>query len=116
MQGIQQAKTWLSQTKVETLNTFSDYVTKEHISCFVNEVEIFYDCALTQEGITLVDTPGADSIHARHTNVSLQYIKQADVILYVNYYNHAFSRADREFLRQLGRLSETITAGKMFLS
>lgn len=114
LQGIQQAKTWLSQTKVETLNTFSDYVTKEHISCFVNEVEIFYDCALTQEGITLVDTPGADSIHARHTNVSLQYIKQADVILYVNYYNHAFSRADREFLRQLGRLSETITAGKMF--
>lgn len=61
-----------------------------------------------------MDTPGADSIHARHTNVSLQYIKQADVILYVNYYNHAFSRADREFLRQLGRLSETITAGKMF--
>ncbi|MBR7553193.1 dynamin family protein [Allobacillus sp. GCM10007491] len=114
LKGIQQAKTWLSQTKEETLNTFSDYVTKEHISCFVQEVEIFYDCALTQEGITLVDTPGADSIHARHTNVSLQYIRQADVILYVNYYNHAFSRADREFLRQLGRLSQTITAGKMF--
>ncbi len=114
LKGIQQAKTWLSQTKTESLDTFSDYVTKEHISCFVHEVEIFYDCPLTEEGITLVDTPGADSIHARHTNVSLQYIKQADVILYVNYYNHAFSRADREFLGQLGRMSQTMTAGKMF--
>lgn len=61
-----------------------------------------------------MDTPGADSIHSRHTNTSLHYVKHSDAIIYVNYYNHAFSRADREFLIQLGRVKDTFALDKMF--
>src|SRR5699024_10638627 len=74
----------------------------------------YYDCALTRQGITLVDTPGADSVNARHTNVAFDFIKHADAILYVTYYNHAFSRADRDFLIQLGRVKESFELDKMF--
>ena len=65
---------------------------------------MYYDCELTRKGVTLVDTPGADSINARHTGVAFEYIKNSDAILFVTYYNHAFSKADREFLIQLGRV------------
>ncbi|KEF37070.1 dynamin family protein [Schinkia azotoformans MEV2011] len=96
------------------LKAFEDYVAKEEKSCFVEWIELYYDCPLTEQGITLVDTPGADSINARHTGVAFEYIKNADAILFVTYYNHAFSRADREFLIQLGRVKEAFEMDKMF--
>lgn len=102
----------------ETLRTdreeFSLYVAKEEKSCFVDEIDFYYDCELTRNGVTLVDTPGADSINARHTNVAFEYIRNADAILFITYYNHAFARADREFLIQLGRVKDAFEMDKMF--
>ena len=102
-------------TVLETdLNQFADFVALEEKSCFVEWIELYYDCELTRKGITLVDTPGADSINARHTGVAFDYIKNSDAILFVTYYNHAFSKADREFLIQLGRVKESFQLDKMF--
>jgi predicted GTPase len=96
------------------LDAFSEYVADETKACFVEWIELYYDCPLTQQGITLVDTPGADSVNARHTDVAFEYIKNADAVLFVTYYNHAFSKADREFLIQLGRVKDTFSMDKMF--
>lgn len=96
------------------LDSFREYVAQEEKSCFVEWIEVYYDCELTREGITLVDTPGADSINARHTGVAFDYIKNSDAILFVTYYNHAFSKADREFLIQLGRVKDSFELDKMF--
>ncbi|TKC19654.1 dynamin family protein [Robertmurraya kyonggiensis] len=93
---------------------FRDFVANEEKSCLVELIEVYYDCELTRKGITLVDTPGADSINARHTGVAFDYIKNSDAILFVTYYNHAFSKADREFLIQLGRVKDTFEMDKMF--
>ncbi|KGM45888.1 dynamin family protein [Neobacillus niacini] len=102
-------------TVLETdLNEFADFVALEEKSCFVEWIELYYDCELTRKGITLVDTPGADSINARHTGVAFDYIKNSDAILFVTYYNHAFSKADREFLIQLGRVKDSFQLDKMF--
>jgi GTPase Era involved in 16S rRNA processing len=102
-------------TVLETdLNEFNEFVAKEEKSCYVEWIELYYDCELTRKGITLVDTPGADSINARHTGVAFDYIKNSDAILFVTYYNHAFSRADREFLIQLGRVKDSFQMDKMF--
>ncbi|EKN69539.1 dynamin family protein [Neobacillus bataviensis LMG 21833] len=102
-------------TLLETdLDDFQEFVAKEEKSCYVEWIELYYDCELTQKGITLVDTPGADSINARHTGVAFDYIKNSDAILFVTYYNHAFSKADREFLIQLGRVKESFQMDKMF--
>lgn len=102
-------------TTIETdLDQLKDYVAIEEKSCFVEMIEVYYDCAITKQGITLVDTPGADSINARHTGVAFDYIKNSDAILFVTYYNHAFSKADREFLIQLGRVKDSFELDKMF--
>src|SRR5699024_5590982 len=52
--------------------------------------------------------------NARHTNVAFDYIKQADAIIYVTYFNHAVTSADRDFLIQLGRVKESFELDKMF--
>ncbi|NHN28671.1 dynamin family protein [Paenibacillus agricola] len=93
---------------------FATYAANESKSCFVELIELYYSNPLTDQGIVLVDTPGADSINARHTGVAFNYIKNADAILFVTYYNHAFSQADREFLLQLGRVKDSFELDKMF--
>ncbi|TDF99395.1 dynamin family protein [Paenibacillus piri] len=93
---------------------FAFYAADESKSCFVELIELYYSNPLTDQGIVLVDTPGADSINARHTGVAFNYIKNADAILFVTYYNHAFSHADREFLLQLGRVKDSFELDKMF--
>ncbi|WP_283152177.1 dynamin family protein [Guptibacillus hwajinpoensis] len=105
---------YLGKEREVTLDDYEDMVVNESKAAFVASISLYYDCTLTREGITLVDTPGADSINARHTGVAFQYMKAADAILYVTYYNHAFSKADREFLIQLGRVKDVFEMDKMF--
>ncbi|QUG41465.1 dynamin family protein [Psychrobacillus sp. INOP01] len=93
---------------------FGQFVADESKSCFVDFIDFYYDCELTRLGVTLVDTPGADSINARHTGVAFDYIRNADAVLFVTYFNHAFSKADREFLIQLGRVKDAFELDKMF--
>lgn len=93
---------------------FGKFVAEESRSCFVDFIDFYYDCELTRLGVTLVDTPGADSINARHTGVAFDYIRNADAVLFVTYFNHAFAKADREFLIQLGRVKDAFELDKMF--
>lgn len=97
-----------------TITDLPTYAAVEENAVFVEWIEIYYDSPLTQQGISLVDTPGADSIHTRHTGVAFEYIKNADAIIYITYYNHAFSQADQLFLQQLGRVKDTFELDKMF--
>ena len=114
LSGWQEASGHLGQELARKLADFGAYAAREEKSCFVDWLAVYYDCPFTRLGITLVDTPGADSINARHTNMSFNYIRQSDVVLFVTYYNHAFSRADREFLIQLGRVKDAFALDKMF--
>lgn len=112
--GYQDNFEQLGKTITIGLEDFANYVSDETQACFIDSVELYYDCSLTRMGITLVDTPGADSVNARHTDVAFEYIKYADAILYVTYYNHALSRTDKDFLMQLGRVKESFELDKMF--
>lgn len=112
--GYPEFKEHLGETLRTNREEFGLYVAKEERSCFVDEIDFYYDCELTRSGVTLVDTPGADSINARHTNVAFEYIRNADAVLFITYYNHAFARADREFLIQLGRVKDAFEMDKMF--
>ncbi|MFD2879217.1 dynamin family protein [Paenibacillus rhizoplanae] len=81
----------------------------------MQSTDLYYDSPLTRSGIVLVDTPGADSLHARHTGVTFGYMKNADAICFVTYYNHAFSKADRSLLAQLGRIKDSFALDKNVL-
>lgn len=113
-QGWERVSASLGAERKADRDEFAAYAADEAVSCFVREIELFWNCGLTQAGITLVDTPGADSIHARHTGVAFSFLKSADAVLFVTYYNHAFSRADKEFLEQLGRVRDSFELDKMF--
>ncbi|OEH93011.1 hypothetical protein BFG57_14015 [Bacillus solimangrovi] len=112
--GYNDVKSKLGKVISVPQDEFAAYAATEEKSCFVEWMTLYKDCPLTENGITLVDTPGADSINARHTNTAFHYIRNADAVLFVTYYNHAFSKADREFLIQLGRVKETFELDKMF--
>ncbi|MCA1030442.1 dynamin family protein [Bacillus timonensis] len=114
VKGMESLQGHLGQVLSVDLNEYEEFVAKEEKACFVEWIELYFDCELTRQGITLVDTPGADSINARHTGVAFDYIKDADAILFVTYYNHPFSKADREFLIQLGRVKDSFSLDKMF--
>jgi GTPase Era involved in 16S rRNA processing len=112
--GWDEAHELLGGKLTVTMADYPDYAANERKSCFVDVIELYYRNLLTDQGIIFVDTPGADSIHARHTGVAFNYIKNADAILFVTYYNHAFSQADKEFLLQLGRVKDSFELDKMF--
>ncbi|HWK24181.1 MAG TPA: dynamin family protein [Ureibacillus sp.] len=113
-QGFNTYEPQLGQTIRVNRDEFERFVAEEKRSCFVDNIDFYYDCPLTRMGVTLVDTPGADSINARHTGVAFDYIRNADAILFITYYNHAFAKADREFLIQLGRVKDAFELDKMF--
>ena len=112
--GYKAVESKLGEAFASDLAGFCEYAAQEDKSCFVDWIKVYYDCPLTAKGITLVDTPGADSINARHTNMSFNFIRQSDVVLYVTYYNHAFGKADREFIIQMGRVKDSFQLDKMF--
>ena len=114
IEGYDDIKDVIGKTTDITIDQFKDFAVDEKKAAYVEAIDLYYDCEVTKQGMTLVDTPGADSINARHTNVSFDYIKYADAILYVTYYNHALSRADKDFLMQLGRVKESFELDKMF--
>ncbi|SDH06376.1 small GTP-binding protein domain-containing protein [Alteribacillus persepolensis] len=101
-------------TVVTALDELKEWVANEERACMVQEVHIYYDCEWTQKGLELVDTPGVNSIHGRHTNVAFDQLKQSDAIFYLTYYNHAFSKADQVFLQQLHRANEHFETDKLF--
>jgi GTPase SAR1 family protein len=93
------------------------FTAEERYACFVHRVDLFVPSERLQStGMVLVDTPGVDSIHRRHTDVAFQYMQNADAILFVLYYTHAFSRADREFLRQLADVQDIVGTNKLFVA
>ncbi len=104
----------LGMTESVSTEQFQVYVADETKACFIQTITMHYDCPLTKERITLVDTPGVDSINSRHTGVTHEFIKNTDAVFFVTYYNHAFAKADREFLIQLGRVKDTFAMDKMF--
>ncbi|MDE5411880.1 dynamin family protein [Alkalihalobacterium chitinilyticum] len=89
-------------------------VAEESKACLIEKVNIYFDSAITKKGIILVDTPGVNSIHGRHTNVAFQQMRQSDAIFYLTYYNHAFSKADQYFLQQMGKVNESFGHDKLY--
>lgn len=114
--GYAENKDRLGGKLTVSFEVFKEFAVNESKACYVEQIDLYYDCEMTRQGIQLVDTPGADSMNARHTNVAFDYIKYADAIIYVTYYNHALSRADKDFLMQLGRVKEAFELDKMFFT
>lgn len=107
-------KSYFGKSITISLEAFKAYMNQEKYAAFIKEVQLFYDCTLTREGIILVDTPGVDSVHLRHTETAFTFLTESDALFYVMYYNHSFTKYDLEFLRQVGRVKEQFDREKIF--
>ncbi|MFK2826781.1 dynamin family protein [Bacillus sp. B190/17] len=112
--GYKKIKGQLGQSKSSTMEAYTEFVSVEEKACFVERIILYYSSPLTEQGMVLVDTPGAGSMNARHTEIAFTYVTSADSIVFVTYYNHAFSRADQLFLMKLGEVKDFIENNKMF--
>lgn len=114
LQGYEKNKASLGGETQTDYTRLEHYVALEENSCLIASIDVYFDCEFTKKGMILIDTPGGDSINTRHTEVSFEYMKEADSIIYVSYYNHSFSKADKSFLMQLGRMKDAMETDKMF--
>ncbi|MCL6637007.1 MAG: dynamin family protein [Alicyclobacillus sp.] len=90
-------------------------IAEEKRACFIHRVDLWADANALLPGVTWVDTPGVDSVHRRHTDVAFSYMQSADAVLFVLYYTHAFTRADRDFLQQLAQVQDVLARDKLFV-
>ncbi|KHF40295.1 dynamin family protein [Halalkalibacter okhensis] len=112
--SIAEAKWELGSSFEVTLDKLQPFVANEHDACLIEKVTLYFDCPLTEKGIVLVDTPGVNSIHGRHTNVAFKQLRDSDAIFYLTYYNHAFSKADQQFLQQMAKVNEGFRTDKLY--
>jgi GTPase SAR1 family protein len=75
----------------------------------VGRVQVRYPCAWLSNGVQLIDTPGIDSVYEHNTDVTHDFIPQADAVIFVASVEQPLSRAELDFLQGIRRY-----AGKIF--
>ena len=87
--------------KIEYSNEQIDFITSndEH-ALYVQKAYIGLNNEILNQ-VTIVDSPGINSINQRHTNETINIIENSDMIIYVAYFNHIFTRSDEQFLKYL---------------
>ena len=77
---------------------YGEVASQRRLSDFV--VEQFYPIELLRN-ITLVDTPGTNSIVQRHQEITEDYIPRADLVLFVTSIDRPLSESERKFLEYI---------------
>lgn len=94
------------------LDQLADYVTEKanpRNAKAVREVTVAYPADWLKGGIHLVDTPGIGSAHRHNTDLTYQYLPQADAVILVASVDQPMTRAELDFLADIRRY-----AGKVF--
>jgi len=94
------------------VNSLPDYVTERgnpKNAKGVVEVAVTSPAEWLKGGIRLVDTPGIGSVHRHNTEVTYQYLPQADAVIFVASVEQPVSSIELEFLAHIRRY-----AGKVF--
>jgi len=77
---------------------YGETASQQRISDFV--IEQFYPIEFLRN-ITLVDTPGTNSIVARHQEITEDFIPRADLVLFVTSIDRPLSESERKFLEYI---------------
>lgn len=93
----------LGQTVNIGTDQLIEMISNDQDSTFIHKANVALDNELTKS-YTLIDSPGINSINARHTSETRDIITESDMIIYVSYYNHVFSRSDETFLKYIQSL------------
>ncbi len=82
-------------------NSLNDFVAREGDKLDKIElVEVYIDSEFLKEGVVIVDSPGLNDPEIERMNVTFEYIKNADSILYLLTAIAAWKRSEKEFLEE----------------
>ena len=90
----------LGTTQDFSTDTLIDMISNDEDATFIHKANVSIPNDVTKH-YNLVDSPGINSINQRHTSETRDIISQSDMIIYVSYYNHVFSRSDETFLKYI---------------
>ncbi len=111
----------VAQARVEFLDGRTEELSLEALGDFVTErgnpknakgvrqVIIQHPSAWLADGVQLIDTPGIGSVYQHNTDVTQQYLPQADAVLLIASVDQPLSHAELEFLGSIRQY-----AGKVF--
>ncbi|PSL51337.1 dynamin family protein [Salsuginibacillus halophilus] len=80
----------------------------------VKEAVLYRAHAFSDVNATIIDTPGVDSIHTLHTERAFEELRNADVMIYMMYYTHAFSRSDVSVIQSMAAANDIRTSDHTF--
>lgn len=84
-------------------DTLIEMISNDEDATFIHKANVSIPNEITKH-YNLIDSPGINSINQRHTSETRDIISQSDMIIYVSYYNHVFSRSDETFLKYIQSL------------
>jgi hypothetical protein len=93
------------------LDELAEYVTEKGNpkNCkHVREVQIDYPSAWLENGVRLVDTPGIGSAYDHNNDMTMQYVPQADAVLFVGSVDQPLSRAELDLLEAIRPYAQKI--------
>lgn len=67
----------------------------------VARVEVLLAAPLLKDGVQLVDTPGVGSVYEHNTDVTTEFLPNADAAIFLVAADPPISKSEREFLRQV---------------
>jgi len=70
----------------------------------VDRVEVFYPSSYLKSGVQIVDTPGVASVHEHNTEITYQYLPQADAAIFLVSVDPPLTQAELLFLQDLKKL------------
>lgn len=101
-----------AEVRKATLDALPEFVTERGNpgnAKGIREVSVAYPAPWLEGGIRLVDTPGIGSVHQHNTEVTRQFLPQADAVIFVASVDQPVSRNELEFLAEIRH-----HAGKVF--
>jgi len=87
-----------------SLSDWQEMAVDESEACLIDFSHVYYHSTWTDAGFELIDTPGVQSVHERHTQLAMNEIAKADAFLYLMYYHHAYSDADAKFMEKIKQI------------
>ncbi|WP_018922406.1 dynamin family protein [Salsuginibacillus kocurii] len=104
-QGFDKFEPYFSTTEIQTAAQYKANCANEAVALFYKEAHLYFASPLSSHKIELTDTPGAGSIHSRHTKEAFQELNEADAVVFVTYFSHAFTRYDQQLVEDIQRLT-----------
>jgi len=89
------------QISLDELPAYITETENPHNRKRVTRVEVFVSSPLLRDGVQIVDTPGVGSVYEHNTEMTSEYLPNADAAIFLIAADPPISKSEREFLHEV---------------